>query len=349
MLISSWKEVIAMKLSGKRLIALVAATVLVCTAFSGCHKKIEYDSAPDSAYQYKVDEASKTATITAFEGDYTISNIPMTVKGMEVTEIAKGAFKDCTQLNTVNLPRTIKKINAGAFTGCVNVENLSLPYGIEEIDDEAFNGCTALKTVTLPGSITRIGNKAFFGCAALENIAFPDNSVDIGADAFANTAWIQGQSAEYLIKCNTLLRYSGSKKDIVIPEGVEIISTAFAGRTDITSVQIPKTAQRITRNAFQGCTGLTAVEIGNAVNEIGDFAFSGCTGLVAVIIPDSVSKMGTYAFSECTSLESVKIGKKLMKIPAYAFQNCTALTEVSIPKKATVDKMAFDGCVNYKG
>ena len=37
-------------------------------------------------------------------------------------------FKDCTQLNTVNLPRTIKKINAGAFTGCINVENLSLPF-----------------------------------------------------------------------------------------------------------------------------------------------------------------------------------------------------------------------------
>ncbi|MBR4303295.1 MAG: leucine-rich repeat protein [Bacteroidaceae bacterium] len=58
-----------------------------------------------------------------------------------VVEIANSAFFDCTFLQDITLPATIKKIGFRAFAGCTNLESVIFPESLQIIETEAFNNC----------------------------------------------------------------------------------------------------------------------------------------------------------------------------------------------------------------
>ena len=93
-----------------------------------------------------------------------------------------------------------------------------------------------------------------------------------------------------------LIKYTGTDKNVVIPDGVLVIGK-FAFPKDITSVKC-----------------------GKGIKKIDQFAFSDCTNLKEVTIESG--KIKKYAFSECTGLKTIKIGKGVKKISAHAFQGC---------------------------
>lgn len=78
----------------------------------------------------------------------------------DITEIAEGAFSNCTCLASVEIPAGVKKINASAFSGCSALLKVILPDTLETIDTKAFFGCTMLGTITVPESVTKIGDCA---------------------------------------------------------------------------------------------------------------------------------------------------------------------------------------------
>lgn len=91
-----------------------------------------YDSQPDGlvyagkfAYKYKGAMPSNTK-ITLLEG--TIG-------------IAGGAFKDCSNLISINMPNSIQSIG-----------------------EWAFHGCSGLASITIPGNVTSIGMYTFMDC-----------------------------------------------------------------------------------------------------------------------------------------------------------------------------------------
>lgn len=84
-----------------------------------------------------------------------------------VTGIYKTAFKNCTWLESVTLPATIKRIGNEAFFGCSGLRELVLPDGIEVIGNFAFRDCTGLTELTVPATVTEIGDGAFWCCSGL--------------------------------------------------------------------------------------------------------------------------------------------------------------------------------------
>lgn len=79
-----------------------------------------------------------------------------------VTGISRTAFMNCTWLESVTLPATIKRIGNKAFSGCSGLKELVLPDGIEVIGDFAFIDCTGLTELTVPATVTEIGEGAFW-------------------------------------------------------------------------------------------------------------------------------------------------------------------------------------------
>ena len=77
-----------------------------------------------------------------------------------VTEIGESAFS-CSDMPSVRLPSTLKKIEKQAFMYAHNLTKITLPDGLETIGDEAFSGCHPRNAVVLPASIKSIGKKAF--------------------------------------------------------------------------------------------------------------------------------------------------------------------------------------------
>lgn len=122
-----------------------------------------------NTYTYSLNTADNTATLTSFTGTGTTANVPKTVKKGEtlytVTAIGEYAFtptehRPNKDLQSVNLPDSIRTIEAGAFFGCHSLQNITLREGLTEVKTSAFLGAD-LETIDWPKSLTIVGNAAF--------------------------------------------------------------------------------------------------------------------------------------------------------------------------------------------
>ncbi len=140
---------------------------------------------------------------------------------------------------------------------------------------------------------------------------------------------------------------------IELPYSLERIwGYAFYGCTSLTTINIPNNVTSIHESAFQGCSGLTSIEISNGVTSIEKGVFKGCTGLTNIKIPNSVTSIGESAFQGCTGLTSIEIPNSVTSIGDYAFEGCTGLTSIEIPNSVTkIGRYAFSGIKNvvYSG
>ena len=62
------------------------------------------------------------------------------------------------------------RVERGAFADCTNLESIDLPDGLEFVGREAFSSCTALQSVTIPPSVTTIWQEAWAGCTSLSAV-----------------------------------------------------------------------------------------------------------------------------------------------------------------------------------
>ena len=71
----------------------------------------------------------------------------------QLREIGQSAFKDCTGLETLNIP-SVGTIDASAFSGCTALTSVSLPKNVKTIGNAAFRYCDNIKDVYYAGSET---------------------------------------------------------------------------------------------------------------------------------------------------------------------------------------------------
>jgi hypothetical protein len=77
------------------------------------------------------------------------------------------AFGDCSSLQSIRIPSTIKMIEQGVFRDCEQLRNVELNEGLEQIDEGAFKHCKSLTSIAIPSTIKVIGWGAFWGCSQL--------------------------------------------------------------------------------------------------------------------------------------------------------------------------------------
>ena len=161
---------------------------------------------------------------------------------------------------------------------------------------------------------------------------------------------------EFLISDGVLVKYIGTKINVVVPDCVvEIGQHAFspiklegtsAKETvllNLRSVTIPDSVNIINKHAFEGCSNLESVDFGK-VKEIGWRAFRNCHSLKSIVIPEGVSKIENGTFSRCSNLESVDLGK-VKEIGEGAFFDCSSLKSIVIPEGVTrINNDVFCGC-----
>ncbi len=101
-----------------------------------------------------------------------------------ITGISQYAFASFSNLESVQLPSTLKTIGQQAFANCYRLKSVSMQEGIKEIPFGCFDTCYSLKSITLPQSLEGIGYNAFLYCSGLEYIELPDNLSYINGGAF---------------------------------------------------------------------------------------------------------------------------------------------------------------------
>lgn len=112
--------------------------------------------------------------------------------GETVVQIKSYAFRGNSRVKSIKLPDTIILIGDGAFQDCINLESINLPSKLQRISSYMFEGCKKLKGVTIPSEVYYIGNEAFADCIAFESIVIPANVTKIGQFAFRNFSACEG-------------------------------------------------------------------------------------------------------------------------------------------------------------
>ncbi|MBQ3022045.1 MAG: leucine-rich repeat protein [Clostridia bacterium] len=179
----------------------------------------------------------ETGTITKCGTSAADIEIPEKIEGVNVYNIGEGAFADCTYLESIEFPSTLKSIKADAFSGCIRLVEVEIPEGVTSIGAGAFYGCVSLTDVIIPEGVKKIADETFFGCKRLVNISLPEGLRTISASAFDG--------------CKSLT-------EIELPESTtKIENGAFTDCGSLKKIVIPDSVTSIADDAFNGCNAIT--------------------------------------------------------------------------------------------
>ncbi|MBQ7874078.1 MAG: leucine-rich repeat domain-containing protein [Oscillospiraceae bacterium] len=176
---------------------------------------------------------------------------------------------------------------------------------------------------------------------------------------------------EFEIKRNVLIKYNGSSKTPVIPDGVrkigesafesakidtviipysvkEIAKDAFIG-SEIKEIAIPPTVEKIGVGAFSLCSKLRSLKISNGGTKIGEkgagWIFCACKNLSELNLPADFPR-GNGIYSGAGKIKSAELLSSETQIAPFAFDNCFSLREVTIPEGVKkIGYGAFTNCI----
>ncbi len=321
-------------------------------------------------------DGSTAVCITWYTGTATQIIIPDTLDGYPVVAIGDSAFIERSDIEYIQLPATLQRIEANAFSGCSAWRNplvipdsvtyigecafwfcssltgeIAFPSGLTYLGDGAFNVCMGLTgTPVFPETLTYIGSHAFDGCSGLSGtVIVPDSVTQVGEDAFIN--------------------FNG---EIILPANVEIVAQPDPGAlpTDqpvIPDPLLPTAVEELEWRVQEDADGTPYVEItgyigtemrqlvipaeidGMPVTAIADTAFDGLDRngnrlAGEIVLPDTITRIGERAFNECYYISgTLQLPDSVRTIGAHAFCNCTGLSgTLTLPAQLqSIDSYAF--------
>lgn len=227
-----------------------------------------------------------------------------------ITSVGCYSFMKCKNLESVQLPNSLKVIGSYAFNECESLKEIKIPDSVERIYQCAFADCKKLKSVQLSKNLTELYDGAF-EFTGLTKIVIPDGVKSIGYSTFCF--------------CEDL-------KEVTLPNSLQsIFGSAFLYCTSLTAVTFPDSLEYIGGKAFNNCKKLKTVKFGNRLQEIANEAFEFCESLNNIVLPNSMKTIAERAFFGCSALMSVKFGDNITEIGEDAFVGCS-MNELILPK-----------------
>ena len=161
----------------------------------------------------------------------------------------------------------------------------------------------------------------------------------------------------------TITGYSGNATALYIPgeiDGHEVVAIgdrAFENRTDLRTVMIPDSLEKIEFEAFYNCINLKIVDLSSNLTTIGYDVFGNCKSISKIEIPKSLKKFdGTWgrgtnlsygAFGGCSNLKTVNFEAGSTIVCAALFMGCDGIEEIELPDTITeIGDSAFKSCKN---
>ena len=346
------------------------------------------ESVPGLNGEYSFRVYDDHAVFTGYKGRDSSIAIPDTVKGVPVTEIGDGEkaiyknsisfdidlfdYEDDTaevanlgqytseELNNVDIPDTVTRINDGAFAdSSVKIKEFRLPNHLEAIGPKAFGGKYSGASIGSfiisednPDYMTKDG--VLFTKDGKTLLRFPTRA---GTDLAALTIEKDGHESRYIYQipdgCENIGRYAFSTTELIhaangctidnfevrfSPEIVEIGGFAFS-EAYVTAVEMNEGLESIGENAFEGCRLQTDVLIlPSTVTSLGDSAFAYVRrsveegesrnlvdGFRHIELPAGLSSIGKGAFASYDdshyTCDPLVIGRKLTDIAEGAFND----------------------------
>lgn len=194
-----------------------------------------------------------------------------------VTEIGRGAFRNCIHLQSLTLTASLKKIGSEAFAGCSGLTDVYIGCSASVLPQNAFADSTSLSTVTIDSDGVP---DSLFAELPITNVTFGQSVTKIGTETFRGT----------------------SIKTLVLPETLQNVGArAFDNCLDLESVTILCDADALPEDAFKGCVNLKTVTIAKGSIPNG---FLKDSAVETLVLGEEVVSVGKNAFAN-TNLTGV--------------------------------------------
>lgn len=217
---------------------------------------------PSGAATQTFDLAETTEEISSY-AFFNAKNLISVRMNDRLTHIEDFAFRECTSLTSITIPKNVVTIGEGAFRMSSSSALKTVTFTGTEIlslGDEAFYGLNELISLVLPASLESLGDGVFYGCSGLKYI-----------DATSNSYFNEYNGALYSNDYRTLYVYPAGYGDNENPEVVlhENCGTVVRGAfyfANISCITIRSACELETYSIV--CPALESVRIDTA-----DFAF----------------------------------------------------------------------------
>lgn len=139
---------------------------------------------------YKIPEGVEVIKQMSFHGDNKLGNINLKkiTFSSSVKEIERAAFRDCKELEIIELNEGLREIREKAFYSCSKLKTVVLPSSVRILEKRAFSQCD-IETLELNDGLEEIGNNAFSENLNLDSskIDIPDSVWNLGGSIFDYT------------------------------------------------------------------------------------------------------------------------------------------------------------------
>ena len=169
------------------------------------------ESKPEASYAV-LDSCQEIAD-WAFVGSVYLESLDL----QQVRTIGEDAFYYCVALKEITIPEGITELPGAVFGCCAELETVNLPSSIKSIGDKCFYSCVSLKKINLPEGLQKMGEYAFCHCTELRALAIPESLVTVNTkcmgylyDEESNDYKLQENITLYVYKDSAAWKYAAT-------------------------------------------------------------------------------------------------------------------------------------------
>lgn len=328
-----------------------------------------WDTNGDGELSAEEAEVVDNDTFYGFNNNNNITSFDELKYFIGLTQIPDQAFRDCSNLTNITLPRTITAIGDYAFQGCTALTSIDIPEGVTTIGAQAFMSCSNLTELNLASDgLETIGALAFTG-TQLQRFTIPGSVTNMD-DAFKAQTTVMPQYVTapwwepIAITENTFPMRA--QATLFVPEGKEDVYRAAPYWQDFGTIvskidfNDPAVKAICIANFDTDGDGELSLDEAAAVTTLGT-AFKGNTEIRSFDelkyftgLDDGTEwhnhVLTGEAFMGCSSLVTVTLPANIKQIYNRAFQNCTSLKYVNGMPDAVrnLGDQTFEGCTSLQ-
>lgn len=269
----------------------------------------------------------------------------------DVSYVGICAFSNCSNLQTVVLPKSLFLVEQFAFYNCASLEKIDLSHLIS-IEGSAFCGCASLKEADLR-SLDEISSRVFVDCANLKTVRFSECLEIIREGAFSHCGCLEEVFIPASVEVMKEHAFYGLAHDVVFYCQAESQPKNWneewnAGHCNAVVVWGVQPDERAVLHEENGCEYLLFPDGTARFNAVLN------KDVCSVTIPDVITFQSDFKYSYNAS------NKKIQKTPRYhkeykvlyvksnAFCGLTKLQKVTLGANVAAQSFFFDECASLQ-
>ena len=262
---------------------------------------------------------------------------------INLTAVADSMFKNCGNMQGIELPSTMKSIGKYAFSNCALLDDIVIPDSVTEIKDRAFSGCASLRNITfLSKTPATLGADVFAEMPSDYVLYVPETSIRVYKAAWPQYAsHIQSVTEKHTGIWNVTLTEPGTlaqKLGLTITGTDPLTISGNYSKYDSLKIVGPINGTDVGVIRFMGGRDVNNADVTLAGNlkyldlydahiKAGGADYNQDGSNDRITEDDCID---TYMFWELDALETLILPKSVTKIKDYAFNNCNALRRLVI-------------------